>query len=240
MLIGLSVAVWATRKRKLSSDVMLNMAFWIILASLIGSRLIYVLSEYQYYLSTPQAIVKIWEGGLSISGGFMGALFAAWLYIRYYRLPFLPYADVAVFGLPVGLWIGRLGCFFIYDHPGTSTSFFLGQMYVDGVVRHNHGLYLSLQGAVIAIVFFLLWKLKPSRISGIYCSLFLVLYGSTRFVLDFWRASDLPFADARFLSLTVAQYVSVGMVVIGCLLWYSIHHSNNYFHATNKKKNNSA
>lgn len=222
---GLLLSVWAAKRRGLDAQIVADAAFWVIIAALLGGRLVYVLSEIDRYVGAPADIVKLWEGGMSISGGFIGALVAAWLYFRYKKIDFWSYADVMIFGLPLGLFIGRLGCFFIFDHPGKPTRFFLGQEYIDGIVRHNHGLYLSLNGLLLTVLFLLLWRRLQHATSGWFVVLFLCIYGSVRFVLDFFRATDLAYSDSRFIGLTVAQWLSIVMVAAGIAAWYYVVHT---------------
>lgn len=224
--LGLWLAVWAAKQRGLDHQAVIDAAFWIIVSSLIGARVVYVVSEWSLFAGAFGDVIKIWEGGMSISGGFIGATLAGWLYLRVKKLNFWDYADVMVFGLPLGLFIGRLGCFFIIDHPGKPTDFFLGQEYVDGVIRHNHGLYLSLNGLFLLIVFALVWKRFEKAARGAYIMLFLALYGVVRFILDFFRATDLGYSDSRFFGLTVAQYISILMVVLAVVAWYYVIHRN--------------
>lgn len=239
ILAGLWVATKAAKARGLDTQRVVDLAFWVIVFSMVGARLIYVLSEISLYVEAPLNALKIWEGGLSITGGFLGAVLAGWTYLRIKKLPLLEYIDVSIFGLPVGLWIGRLGCFFIYDHPGTPTSFFLGQEFVDGVIRHNLGLYLSINGLLMTLVFFLFWKINTKRPAGFFVVLFLLWYGVMRFFLDFYRATDLAVVDARFAGLTVAQYAAVLMVVGGIILWYAVHHGTGKKKETSVQKKNS-
>jgi phosphatidylglycerol:prolipoprotein diacylglycerol transferase len=150
-------------------------------------------------------------------GGFLGAAAAGIIYLEKHRVNIFEYADVSVFGLPLGEAIGRLGCFLIHDHPGTPTDFFLGVRYPDGVVRHDHGLYLSLNGLVLFLVF--LWLLKRKVHPGTFVIIFLVWNGIARFILDFWRADQGAIIDARYWGMTPAQYASVVMVGVGIYLW---------------------
>lgn len=221
MLAALSISLRVAKAYTVEKQHVLDMAFWIILGSIVGSRVAYVLSEWHEFAGHFIDVFKVWNGGMSISGGLVGAFLATMLYVRRYKLSFWEYADVYILGLPVGLWIGRLGCFFIFDHPGSPTTFFLGEQYIDGVVRHNHGLYLSLDGFILSCLFFLLWKKNPHRPNGWYFTVFLMWDGVVRFCLDFFRARDLPYADSRFFGLTMAQYLAMLMIVAGVSLWYT-------------------
>lgn len=225
---GLLASLWAAKQRSLQKEIVLDGALWIVLASLVGARIVYLLTEWEdASVDSALDFIAIWNGGMSVSGGFLGALLAAVLFLRYKKMPFFPYADVFIFGLPVGLWIGRMGCFFIFDHPGTVTTFFLGQTYLDGVVRHNHGLYLSLNGFAIMILFFIVWRYMHQKPPGTFVALFAMLYGVSRFFLDFFRATDLTAVDTRWLGLTFAQYMSLLLIVVGIGLWYRVRRKRN-------------
>lgn len=219
---GMYVAYWLAKKRGLAYQRILDLGFWVILMALIGGRVFYIIAELKYFIDNPIDVFKIWEGGMSISGGFVFAVIAGYLYCRKNKINFWQMAEVCVFGLPLGLFIGRLGCFFVFDHPGKETVFFLGEKYIDGVVRHNHGLYLSIEGLILFIVFFIIyfWHLNDRRDNPrvvptdiIFIPIFLIFDGSTRLILDFWRL-----ADPTFYGLTIAQYLGIVMIILGIFI----------------------
>lgn len=211
ILAALIVVYFLAKKRNLAYKKITDLAFWIILSALIGGRILFILAELKYYIAYPLDIFRFWEGGMSISGGLIFGAFAGYLYCRCQRWNFLEYAEIVAFGLPLGLFIGRLGCFFIFDHLGKETDFFLGQEYLDGVVRHNHGLYLSMEGLLVFIIFLIIFKINNKKI--IFMPLFLIFDGITRLILDFWRIND-----PVFFSLTIAQYLGILMIGIGIYL----------------------
>lgn len=217
---ALAFALKRSKTVGLDTEHIVALVFWILVSSLLGGRFFHVFFyEPLYYVTRPLEIFAIWQGGMSIYGGFVGALIAFFLYIRFHGLQMAVYAETLMWALPLGLAIGRLGCFGIHDHPGTETDFFLGVNGADGIVRHDHGLYLAILNGVIFFVFFILRK-KPFR-PWFFSSLFMVLYGIVRFFLDFYRAIEGPIVDARYLGLTPAQYLSVVMFVGGVYLYHS-------------------
>jgi len=225
ILAGLFIALRVARLKGLGSETMMDLIFWAIVSALIGSRVLYVCSEFAVYAAHPLDIFKVWEGGMAFSGGLLGAVVAIWLYTRRHHLPWREYVEAGIIALPLGIAIGRLGCFFIFDHPGMVTTFFLGEQYSDGSVRHNLGLYLSMEQWVLSILFAVLWIRNPQRRTGVYTAIFLLWYGVVRFFLDFLRATDLPNADERYLGLTIAQYIALFAVVGGLRVWYSTAHA---------------
>ncbi len=196
IIAGTYVAARFGEKRGLKREVFWDLAFWCGLAGFVGARLF---DELAYQGS----------GGYSSIGGFIGGTMAGLIYLKRKKLDVWMYADTAVFGLPLGYAIGRVGCFLIHDHPGTATNFFLGVPYPDGVVRHDLGLYQIIDGAVLFVIFLVLRKRKAPV--GIYIAAFLLWYGTTRFFLDFLRN-----ADARYIGLTPAQYAAIAMIPVGC------------------------
>ena len=88
-----------------------DLCFYIILAALVGSRLLYVLLELRTFIAHPLKIFALWEGGLVFHGGVILAFLVAVYYIRRHGLPWRPTLDALALGMPVGQFFGRLGCF---------------------------------------------------------------------------------------------------------------------------------
>ncbi|MFA6475116.1 MAG: prolipoprotein diacylglyceryl transferase family protein [Patescibacteria group bacterium] len=212
--LGIIVAVLVVKQfakqRQLNDTAVVDASFWIMVAAMLMGRVWFVFDEWSLFSGHVLDALKIWEGGMSISGGFFGALVAGVIYFKYKKLPFLPYAEVMVYALPLGIAIGRLGCFFIFDHPGTVTNFFLGEVYfVDGLVRHNHGLYLVIDGAVLFSLFTYL-RYKTKALPPYFVTIFLLWEGLVRIILDNWRI-----ADNHWYGFTAAQWWGVVMVLGG-------------------------
>lgn len=218
VLAATSASATIARARKLDPKIIWDTLPWVLVGAIIGARIFHVLLyEPGYYLTYPLQIIAIWQGGLSIAGGLIGGLLVGIWYLKKRKVDVWRYADVAVFGLPLGLFIGRIGCFLTHLHPGTPTDFFLGVMYPDGVIRHDHGLYLSLNGLILFLVFLIMLRKRVQN--GMFIVVYLVWYGLVRFLLDFFRAYEEAIVDTRYLGLTPAQYFSVLMVLVGIMLF---------------------
>ena len=213
------------KRQGLSANFILDLSMWAIVGGFIGARLAHVLLYYPaFYLQYPAEIIKVWHGGLSSLGGFMGALVGVLIFAQKKKLTWeklLPYCDIASVSLWLGWGIGRLGCFLIHDHPGTLSHFILAVRCPDsaqsaglcpaGGARHDLGLYDSIVGFVLFIIFFLLFKRLTKLRAGLVAAYSWISYAITRFFLDFLRASDLTGSDARYAYLTPAQW---GMAVL--------------------------
>lgn len=211
-LLAGAVAGWKIKKDGGDPRVIYDLTFWMLVTGIIGGRLGYILFYAPLEIwKNPLELVKVWDGGLSLFGGLFLSIAAGLWYLKRRKVDVWKYAGAAIFGLPVGLWIGRLGCFLIHDHPGTATDFVLGVEYPDGVTRHDHGLYLSLNGLLMFLAF--LWMLRKKVRAEVYIGVFAAWYGAVRFFLDFYRI-----ADVRWGHLTPAQYFSVALMAFGIVL----------------------
>lgn len=202
-LIGTFVAARRAKRLKLESDHVWNMAFWMFLAAMIGSRAWHVIAyNPSYYLVHPLEALDPRTPGYAIFGGFMGAVVVFWYYTRKHALRWMEYADAMIWGVPLACGVGRIGCFLIHDHPGTLTHAITGVRYPDGEVRHDLGLYLSLVGFAGAIAFLILDK-KP-RPKGFWIGSFMLIEALSRFWLD-----GLRIGDARYAGLTPTQWLAI-------------------------------
>lgn len=215
--LGVAVAAYVAFRRAktlgLESQRVWDLAFWVVIVSFIGARLGHVFFyEPTYFAAHPGEILKIWHGGFSSYGGFIGGIAVGLYLLKKHKLNVTQWSDTLLFGLPVGWAIGRIGCFLIHDHPGTLTHFWLGVRYPDGV-RHDLGLYELLNALGLAVLlFFLRHKLKTRP--GLAVAVVALWYGTVRFFLDFLRAYD-----ARYFGLTPAQYGSIILVGLGFYLF---------------------
>ena len=205
------IAYRRARHKGLDPNRVLDLAFWIFLASFIGARVLHVLVyEPSYYIIHPWEALDPRKPGFAIFGGFIGAATVFFLYARRHALDWLAYADTLIWGLPWGCGIGRIGCFLIHDHPGTLTHFVLGVKYPDGSIRHDLGLYLSLIGFATGGLF--LYLNRKQRAPGFWFGTYMIIEGMVRFGLDFLRI-----VDVRYFGLTPTQYLSIPLCLAG--LW---------------------
>ncbi len=214
-LVGALVAQWYAKRRGENTDVIAGLAVWMIAAGMIGGRLGHVIFyEPAYYVAHPLEIFALWHGGASMFGGLIACVVVGVWYLRRRKVDIHAYADTAVFGLPFGMAIGRIGCFLIHDHPGTATHFVLGVQYPDGVTRHDLGLYEALNSALMAMVF--LWLARRKAGTGVFIGVFSVWYGVFRVGTDTLRT-----VDARYFGVTPGQYFGGILLLfgVGILVW---------------------
>ena len=222
LFVGAVVMIRHVRRNGLPTAEIERLAFWIILAGVVGARVAFVLSHPGGFSSRPWAVVALWEGGLEFSGGFIASTAVVlWWLRRHPEVPGLVLADGIVLGLAVGLAIGRIGCYSVGEHLGRETTFPLAVHYLGGVTRegpirigahiHNTALYeILLLLPLIALMF---WMRRRGVGRGWLTITFLLWYGVQRFATDVFRAYD-----DRVLGLTGAQFLCLGLVAAGLVM----------------------
>ena len=232
--------LWATPT--MSEDQLEHLMTWVILAVILGGRLGYVIF-YQagFYLSNPLQILRVWEGGMSFHGGFLGVTVAGLLFCRREKISALTTGDLFAMAAPIGLFLGRVANFINAELWGRPTDLPWGVAFpgdaaqfcpsVIGVcARHPSQLYEAvLEGLILgAILLWAAWRGRwlayPGRIMG----LFISGYGAARFAVEFVRQPDAQFVtDGNPLGLawqiqgwglTQGQALSLPMIAVG--LWF--------------------
>jgi phosphatidylglycerol:prolipoprotein diacylglycerol transferase len=183
---------------------------WILVGGFAGAHL---LDRLVYFpadtLADPLSLVRFWES-LSSFGGFLGGTLGALLFFKRHAGPgsAWKYIDSFAYAFPFAWILGRAGCFVAYDHPGRPTRFLLGQVYQDGIVRHNLGLEEAIYTIFIAALFHSLGR-RP-RYLGFFLGLLMLVYAPFRFSVDFLRI-----VDVRYGGLTPGQYGCIALAVGG-------------------------
>lgn len=200
------------------TDAMLDDAlFYGALGVILGGRLGYVLF-YQagYFIQHPLEIFHIWQGGMSFHGGFLGVLVAMWFFNKKHPQPWLKAMDFVAPLVPIGLGAGRMGNFINGELWGRPTNASFGMIFpqaADDIARHPSQLYeFALEGVAL---FLILWCFsRKQRPIGAISALFLIGYGTFRFLVEFTRQPD-DYLGLLQLGLSMGQWLSVPMVVIG-------------------------
>ena len=202
------------------SDLISNCMIGII----IGGRLGYVFFyNPEYYSNNLLEIFKIWNGGMSFHGGFIGVIFAVIYSSKLFKIPILTFADLIAIVAPVGLFFGRLANFINGELFGRTTNHSFGIIFPNGgdVPRHPSQLYEAFfEGIVLFIILWVMMHLfdllkKP----GIITSLFIFLYGLFRFFIEFFREPD-QHIGLLYFEFSMGQILSFPMILIG--LYFSI------------------
>jgi phosphatidylglycerol---prolipoprotein diacylglyceryl transferase len=172
------------------------------------------------------AWAHIWGGGLTFYGGFIGATLAAGWLFRRDRFPFWKGVDMGGMMVPIGLGLGRLGCLMVgccfgdtseapwalafpSHSPASEWQFrekMLASPLSESLSVHPTQIYESLAALAIAAIT-ILYVQGRKRYDGQVFVVFLVLYASSRFVIEFWRSDD----RGGWL-LSTSQWIGLAMI----------------------------
>lgn len=218
--VGFLAGTWVlsryARRHDVTQEALWDIATWVIIGSLIGTRLVWVLGNWSE-LSSPAEALMIWHGGMTLYGGILGGLLAGLYKLRRHQLPVWPMLDAAAPALALGLVIGRASDLITGDHLGKPTGLPWGFRYVGdnppgvapplGAVVHPVALYDLVSVTVLLLV--LVWFLRRRRTAGSAAALFALWYATGRVGLDFLRTDP-----ARALGLTGTQLASVAVILV--------------------------
>lgn len=220
-LLGVQIFLPEARRKGIDEERVYQIAFRAAIGSLIGTRLAYVVNHLGDYLDDPMAIVKVWEGGISLLGGIFGAIIACLPLARKLGVNAWKGLDAAAPGVALGIIVGRIGDLVVGDHLGKPTSFFLGYVCNGadtaspcvaplGQAVHQTALY-DLIFTVGLLGLLLVLRRKP-RYDGFIIIVFGAWYGTARLVEDFLRE------DLRRFGLTGSQMTALTTMAI-CVVW---------------------
>lgn len=224
MLVALLISLGRAKrmkgpdKEKITSENLYDIFIIVFISSIIGSRLVFALEHLSEFTGIFD-LVNFTKGGLSLYGGFLFGVFAAYIYLKMKKLSFWKTADIVAPGLALGIGIGRIGDYLIGNHIGARTDFFLGT-YFNGDLRHSPALYSSILAFIVFVILILVWPFFKNK-EGLTAYLSIVLYSGLRFLLDFTRSADIVgVSDPRFYHLTLSQWISLVLFVIFVPLFF--------------------
>lgn len=222
-----------------SKELVGDLAFYLLLAGLAGSRVLYIITRWgDEYSRNPGKIFRIWEGGLVWYGGLIAATLVAVWFVRKHKISFLPYGDILVPGVALGHGIGRLGCFaagccfgnaapegtaLAVQFPPGSPAFsaHLGDGLIHAGAAASAPVYptqIMEAGAEGLIFFALLWIRARKRFHGQVLISYFGLYAVWRFINEMFRGDDIrsfwfkwPEGAAKPMMMSTSQGIAILM-----------------------------
>ncbi|MCX6112910.1 MAG: prolipoprotein diacylglyceryl transferase [Proteobacteria bacterium] len=213
-----------------------------VVFGLIGGRLLYEIQNYEYFLKHPIDILLISQGGLTIYGAIILAMISWIIFIRIYKMPMLKTLDVLFVSVPLGLGIGRMGCFCagccygkaVLDSTGNViTTAALAPWYamkfpsdVGSIGPTDHYVYpAQLIEVIYNLLIFaglMIFRKKFQKHDGQATWLFLVLYGVCRSIAEIYRGDDIDrgFFISGYLSTSQAISIPIVLFALYMLIFY--------------------
>lgn len=245
-LFAYGLAGYRTKKRNdFTQEMVADLVFFGALGVILGGRIGYViLYNFGEFLSNPAYLFKVWEGGMSFHGGFVGVLVAMFFFGRKYKKHVFSVLDFVAPAVPTGLLFGRLGNFINGElwgrvsHGGYEYLMYFPQaVYADHELinaepalhkiaiqmgdylllpRHPSQLYQAFTEGVLLFVILWWFSAKPRPRYAV-SALFLLGYGCSRFTTEFFRQPDAGYA-LFFGWMSKGQLYSLPMIIIGLAL----------------------
>lgn len=224
ILIGSDLAIKEAKRHGFDENFMVNLLFLGVILGIVGARVYYVIFNFDYYKYNLIEIFKVWNGGLAIHGGIIAGCITIAVICFKKKVNLLRILDYLVVGLIIAQAIGRWGNFFNGEAHGPLTtlayleSLHLPKFIIDGMnIGGNYYIPTFLYESVwclIGFIIMLILRRREFMKVGYLTSFYLVWYGIERFFVEGMRTDSL-----MFLSLKVAQFVSLIMIIIGIIIF---------------------
>ena len=210
------------RSLSFSKEEWANVLSWAVIGVIVGGRLGFVLFyEPAYFLAHPFEVFAVWHGGMSSHGGFLGVTLALLFALRHATWEQkLAIADIVVVPIALGLACGRIGNFINQELYGIVTALPWG-IRVPGEegLRHPTQIYAVLKDLLIALLCFVQLRARPVIVGRTF-SLFLIAYGTLRFLIEYVRVQPYGVMALGPVVLTPGQLLTLPLVLAGMGLWW--------------------
>jgi phosphatidylglycerol:prolipoprotein diacylglycerol transferase len=200
-----------------------DLMFYMVLGLILGARIFYfAFYDFASFRANPLEFFMIWHGGMSFHGAFLGVVLVLFWFSKKKGLSFYELADLLVIPAALALFLGRIMNFINGELIGTKTNlpFCIQYPNVEGC-RHPSQIYEAIKNLFIFFVLLYLYT-KKKLAQGLIFWYFVFLYGSLRFLVDFFRD------DPRFLGISTGQYLSLAMALISIYFIYKIKKKTKY------------
>lgn len=228
-LIGIVLAVREAKRIGENTERILDLAFWLLIAAMIGARLSYIGIHWNEYagdfaktkLWYQWKVFRLWEGGLTFFGGFLFALIVCWMFVRLYNMDFWKLADTLIPSVAIGQFFGQLGSLaagFSYGKASTlpwAITYPAGSPVNLSIPVHPTQLYEAL--GVLILFVALLWIRSEKRFHGQVFLWYLVLFPALSFFVEMFRGDECPMGVSKpaFVCRAMVTYKDVTPVSQG-------------------------
>ncbi len=233
-LAGMEITYQQAKKHGIKRDLIYDLGFWVIVASIIGARVFYILYNFHEFKNNLGEMFAIWHGGLVFFGGVVFGIPAAIYYLKKHKIPVWKFGDWAAPGFAIGMFIGRWGCFFngcCFGHachgpfctvfkPGSEAFAVFGNIPI-----HPTQLYESFGNLIVFFILLAVQKKKP--FDGFVFLLYMILGPFVRFIVDYYRYYE---TYKYYGPFDVNQWISIGLMLAALFIMF-------YLYRNSKKQN---
>ena len=198
-----------------------NLITYIIISMLLGGRIGYILFyNFEYYLSNPLDVLKIWEGGMSFHGALIGIILGTYWFSIKKNIPTFFLLDIIAFVAPIGIFFGRIANFINGELVGKTTDVFWGVIFpkIDNNIRHPSQLYEAFFEGVVLFIIMNLILFKNNYKTGTCSYIFLIFYGIFRTFSELFREPDSQIGYL-FGPISMGTMLSFLMILAGIIIF---------------------
>ena len=234
IVLGWRYAIYLVRKQSFrpNAEDIDEFITWLVLGIILGGRIGYVLVYMpDHFLADPMEALKLWHGGMSFHGGFVGTAIAMAGFAWVKKIRFLALTDVVCCVTPIGLCLGRIANFINGELWGRVTTVPWGMVFpgprAGDLPRHPSQLYQAGMEGLMLLALLAWLERKPAirNRPGILTGVFMIWYGIVRIIGEFFREPDPQMGFYFGGIVTMGQILSLPMIILGLfLIWYANRH----------------
>lgn len=213
--VGILVAQHLAKSDNMDPEKVLDIVLYSLPIGVVGARIYYIIFQWEYYAGNLRKMLDIRQGGLAIYGGIIAGCFTAYVYCKIRKLKFLKIIDIFMPAIAVGQAIGRWGNFINQEAYGRPTDL-PWAILIEGQKVHPTFLYESIGDFMICIFLCYYFKHRKQEDGEVF-SLYLILYGLLRSLVEGLRTDSLYLGAFR-----VSQLLSVVLIAIGIVMFYTL------------------
>lgn len=214
-IVGSFLVCAQAKKEGISPEIVFNFTFFVFISGVIGARAFYVLDNFGYYLKNPKEIIMLQQGGLAWFGGLISAVICGVIYLKQKKLSVYRILDLVAPFVALAQAIGRIGCLLNGCCFGKVSQFGFYFPVHDATLIPTQ-IYSSL-GLIAIFIYLRLIQDRPHQQGQIF-SIYLLLYSTKRFIVEFWRADS----ERIFWNLTLFQLISIAIFLFSLFLFLSV------------------
>ena len=215
---------WKKGKSPYDQEQIMNLMTFQIVGVLLGGRVGYaILYSFEKFSTDPFIIFRVWEGGMSSHGGFLGVFIATLIYARISKQSPYPIGDLIVFIVPPGIFFGRIANFINGELWGRKTDLMWGVLFPKApdfalqIARHPSQIYAAILEGILPFIYiqYRFWFTKVLQKPGLLTCEFLCVYAVGRIINEFFREPD----ATLILGMTRGQFYSIFLLLAALILF---------------------
>lgn len=223
-ILAILIAMKMSKHYSVSKEDILYCAIYAIIGVFIGAKLLYILTSLPYIIENLSLGIEIidylFKGGFVFYGGVIGGILGILVYSKQFKIELKPLLNLGVLTIPAIQAIGRIGCLaegccYGIPYDGIAHITYHNSLFAPNNINlFPVQLVESVFDAIIFIMLLLNFKKNKDNYKTV--SLYCILYGIVRFILEFLRGDEVR---GILLQISTSQYISIVAIIIGIILW---------------------